>query len=512
MRIFKNIIYIFIALIFISCNNEPKQNILKQEKISVKSDSIKLKLIDSLKFEIENFLTDSSLIHSSVGIIIAEDSIENIIYQHNAQISLVPASVLKLVTTATALELLGGNMSFKTTLQYNGSISEGHVLNGNIIIKGGGDPTLGRNDETNIVNRWGNAIKNLGIDSINGYMIGDASIYEDELACPTWSYGEIENYYCQPASGLSFKDNTFEFDFNPSSRTAIYSNYDNMKPYIPGIRFNNFSSSAGISELETYFLGMPYGKDYDIQGYYPHNQGNYMMVGVMPDPALAAAYQLNFWLKRNGVKVCDTATTVRELKLTNKENLGERKEIISTYSSRLYSIISETNLVSRNLFAEHILKHLGLRRSGIGNRQSGINSEISFWSSKKMNVDGLFINDGSGISRYNGISAYHLAFILSYMKNKSQHYQAFKNTLPESGKTGTMRRIGKKTSAEGRVFAKSGTMSRVSSYAGYVDTKSGKTLIFAFITNNFTCSLPQMKEKYEKIMIRMAEWDKLKNN
>lgn len=512
MTTLKKLIYILFIIIFISCNNEQKQKTKIQVKQSKKTESIKMQLIDSLKYEIENFLADSSLTHASIGIIISEDSIENVIYQHNAQTSLVPASVLKLVTTATALELLGGNMSFKTTLQYNGNISEGHILNGNIIIKGGGDPTLGRNDESNIVNRWGNAVKKLGIDSINGYVIGDASIYEDELACPTWSYGEIQNYYCQPASGLSFKDNTFDFHFNPNYKTAIYSNSSNMKPYIPGIRFNNFSSPAGIGELQTYFIGMTYGKQYDIQGFYPSGQGNSTMVGIIPDPALAAAFQLNFWLKRNGVKVCDTATTIREMRLTKQNILGERKEIISTYSSRLYSIISETNLISRNLFAEHILKHLGLRRSGIGNRQSGINSEISYWSSKKMNIDGLFINDGSGISRYNGISAYHLAFILSYMKNKSQHYEAFKNTLPESGKTGTMRRIGKNTSAEGRVFAKSGTMSRVSSYAGYVDTKSGKTLIFAFITNNFTCSLQQMKEKYEKIMVRMAEWDKLKNN
>lgn len=502
---------LLVIVINISCNNVHKDTKINPIKKIEKTDTLKSILIDSLKFEIENFLNDSSLTHASVGIIVAEDSIENIIYQHNAQTSLVPASVLKVVTTATALELLGGNMSFKTTLQYNGNIMEGHILNGNIIIKGGGDPTLGRNDETNIVNRWGNAIKKLGIDSINGYVIGDASIYEDELSCPTWSYGEIQNYYCQPASGLSFKDNTFELHFNPSNKTAFYSNSSNMKPYIPEIRFNNFSSSAGITELQTYFLGMIYGKQYDIQGFYPSNQGNSIMVGIIPDPALAAAYQLNFWLKKNGVKVCDTATTIREMKLTKQNITGERKEIITTYSSRLYSIISETNLVSRNLFAEHILKHLGLRRSGIGNRQSGINSEISYWSSKKMNIDGLFINDGSGISRYNGISAYHLAFILSYMKNKSQHYEAFKNTLPESGKTGTMRRIGKNTSAEGRVFAKSGTMSRVSSYAGYVDTKNGKTLIFAFITNNFTCSLQQIKEKYEKIMIRMAEWDKLKN-
>jgi len=510
----KYLLYItIITFSFYSCSQKSKKAPNNTNKLNVvTNNTIKQIIIDSLEFEINNFLKDSDLQNASIGIYIAEDSVENSIYKYNSQISLVPASVLKLFTTATALELLGGNMSFKTTLQYSGNIIDGHILNGNIIIKGGGDPTLGRNDESNIVSRWGNAIKNLGIDSISGKIIGDASIYEDELACPTWSFGEIENYYCQPASGLTFKDNVFELRFNLGIRSSFYSNSVNMKPYVPGIKFNNFSTGASIGELQTYFLGMPYGKSFDIQGYYPSGQSNCVMEGTMNDPALFAAYQLNFWLKRNGVKTCDTATTMRELKLSSNFIKTEKKEIMSTYSPRLYSIISETNLISRNLFAEHILKHLGLRRSGVGNRQSGINSEIAFWSSKKMNTNGMFINDGSGISRYNGITTYQLAFVLSYMKNKSKNYTSFKNTLPESGKTGTMRRIGKNTSAEGRIFAKSGSMSRVCSYAGYVDTKSGKTLIFAFITNNFTCSIEEMKNKYEKIMIRMAEWNKIKNS
>lgn len=510
MKILFFIGIISLGIYFSSCNSESKKDVVKKDVVA-KIDSIKVKPIDSLKWEIEQFLLDSAIQHASVGIIIAEDSIENVIYQYNPQISLVPASVLKLLTTATALEALGGGMSFKTSLQYSGNISEGHILNGNIIIKGGGDPTLGRVDETNIVSKWGNAIKKLGIDSITGKVIGDASVYEDELACPTWSWGEVANYYCQPASGLTFNDNVFELRFNVSNKGAIYSSAGNMKPYVPGIRFNNFSQGAGIGELETYFLGMPYGKEFDIQGYYPNSQGSSMMVGTMPDPALAAAYQLNLWLKRNGVKVCDTATTVRELKLLRKDYGSERKEIITTFSHSLYSIISETNLVSRNLFAEHILKHLGFMRSGKGNRQSGLNYEVSFWKNKKMDTGGLFIHDGSGISRYNGITVSQLAFVLSHMKNKSSHYDSFKNTLPEAGKTGTMRRMGKNTMAEGRVFAKSGTMSRVSSYAGYVTTVKGKTLIFAIITNNFTCSISEIKEKYEKIMIRMAEWEKITN-
>lgn len=502
------IILFFIALA--SCGDNKKVSTDKKnyiDTLSVTSDSAKAPLIDSLDWEIKQLINDSALKHASIGIIIAEDSIENVLYEFNPNISLVPASVLKLLPTATALELLGGGMSFKTTLQYNGYI-EGRVLKGNIIIKGGGDPTLGRSEASSIVSRWGNAVKKLGIDSITGRIIGDASLYEDELACPTWSIGEAANSYCQGASGLTFYENSFELRFNAANKGTFWSTPSNMKPYVPGVRFNNFSQSAGVSQLETYFIGIPYCNEFEIQGFHPSGQGSSLMVGTLPDPALAAAYQLNQWLNRNGVKVNDTATTIREIKLLHKELPGERKDIYSSFSPKLYSIISETNLISRNLFAEQILKHLGLRRSGIGNRQSGLNAIVGYWSSKKMDTDGLFLHDGSGISRYNGITVYQLGFVLSYMKNYSKHYEAFKNTLPEAGKTGTMRRIGINTLAEGRVFAKSGTMSRVCSYAGYVTTVKGKTLIFAFISNNFTCSFAEIKDKYEKIMVKMAEWEK----
>lgn len=509
----KFIRFSFILLLYItvwSCSGDKKTETKKvlKDTLAMVTDTSKVPVIDSLKWEIEKWINDSALLHASIGIIIAEDSLENVIYEYNPNTSLVPASVLKLLTTATALELLGGGMSFKTSLQYSGNI-EGRILKGNIIIKGGGDPTLGRGDASNIVSRWGNAIKKLGIDSITGTIIGDASLYEDELACPTWSLGETANSYCQGASGLTFCENSFELRFNAANKGAFWSTSSNMKPYVPGVRYNNFSQSAGVSQLETYFIGVPYSNEFEIQGFHPSGQGSSLMVGTLPDPALAAAYQLDQWLNRNGVKVNDTATTLREIKLLHKDLPSDRKEIYSSYSPKLYSIISETNLVSRNLFAEQILKHLGLRRSGIGNRQSGLNAVAGYWSSKKMDTGGLFLHDGSGISRYNGITVKQLAFVLSHMKNRSPHYEAFKNTLPEAGKTGTMRRMGKNTLAEGHVFAKSGTMSRVSSYAGYVTTLNGKTLIFAIISNNFTCSFSEIKEKYEKIMIKMVKWKKI---
>lgn len=467
---------------------------------------------DSLILEIQKFLSDSALLHASTSILIAEDSLENIIFQHNTNLSLVPASVLKLLTTATALEVLGGDISFKTRLQYTGEIIDGHILKGDVYVKGGGDPTLGRGNQENIVSKWGNAIKELGIDTISGYIIGDASVYEDELACPTWAWGELSSSYCQGASGLSFNDNNFEISFNAKEKGMFLSSESNMKPFVPGLRFNNLSQTADINELETYLLGMPYGNEFDIMGYFPKDKNTFTISGTLPDPTLTAAYQLCFWLRKNGVNVCDTAKTYREIVLNKWDTGAERKEILVTNSASLYSIISETNLVSRNLFAEHILKQLGMKRSSVGNRQSGLNVVAGFWTGKGMNPGGLFLHDGSGLSRFNGITAYQIAFVLSYMKNKSRHYDSFRNTLPEAGKTGTLRRIGKNTTAEGRVFAKSGTMSRVSNYAGYVTTTSGKVLIFVIITNNFSCTLDEIKTKYEKIMTRMAEWRRPQDN
>ena len=115
------------------------------------------------------------------------------------------------------------------------------------------------------------------------------------------------------------------------------------------------------------------------------------------------------------------------------------------------------------------------------------------------------MSDGSGLSRSNAVSAKFLTDLLAYM-HKSSNGEEFKASLAVAGKSGTMYSIGKGTTAAGIVYGKSGTMNRIKSYAGYVDSKSGKKLAYAMIINNHSCSSSQIKKYFETLMIKMANY------
>jgi D-alanyl-D-alanine carboxypeptidase/D-alanyl-D-alanine-endopeptidase (penicillin-binding protein 4) len=162
-------IFIILILLFAACNSETKKEARKKEAAK-KEAMAKLKPIDSLSMVLTGMQNDTDLTNASYSFYIYDITKDTVLFQHNPKLSLVPASTMKILTTATALETVGGGVSFRTTLQYNGSIEAGHILKGNIFIKGGGDPTLGSNvyGLRYFMNRWVGAIKGLGIDSICG--------------------------------------------------------------------------------------------------------------------------------------------------------------------------------------------------------------------------------------------------------------------------------------------------------------------------------------------------------
>jgi D-alanyl-D-alanine carboxypeptidase/D-alanyl-D-alanine-endopeptidase (penicillin-binding protein 4) len=167
------------------------------------------------------------------------------------------------------------------------------------------------------------------------------------------------------------------------------------------------------------------------------------------------------------------------------------------------ALVTLTNLHSNNLFAEHLSKQIGLARYHSGHSESGCKAVLEFWKSKGIDTEGMFLYDGCGVSRYDGITSRQLAEMLYYMTT-SPSFSTFYNSLPLAGVSGTLAKYMKGTKAEGNLRAKTGSISRVKSYAGYVRTVSGKRFIFSILVNNFTCSGPEMVKKLEKIMVDMA--------
>lgn len=431
----------------------------------------------------------------------------------NPDETLLPASTMKTVTSAAALGILGENYRFSTYLEHDGEIVDG-VLKGNLFIRGSGDPTLGSErfkEKTNIETLLNNAVsvvKAKGITKVEGRVIGDASIFEDAMVPVNWVWNDIGNYYGAGACGLTFHENMYYLYFEPNDTVGNIAKLLRMEPEIPGIDFvNEMKTGKKGSGDQGYIYGGPYTDLRYLRGSIPQGKSEFYIKGSMPDPALYAAYCMNKALEDAAISVSKDPETIRSLSL--KDNAPDQdRTLLSTYKSPpLKDIVYWLNKKSVNLYAEHLLKAIGQKKLKDGSTEGGAKAVKQWWKAKGIDVDGLFMNDGSGLSRYNGVTGRQLCNMLQ--KNTQQTwFNTFYESLPIAGISsdpGTIRRMCKNTAAAGNVRAKSGYISRVRSYAGYVDTQSGKRLCFAMVANNFTCKASQMRNMFADLMVKLAE-------
>ena len=434
----------------------------------------------------ETFLADSSLTHASVSLCVADAKTGEIILDYNSGISLTPASVMKIITSAAALEILGPGYAFKTTVSYNGSLNKrSGTLKGNIIILGGGDPALGSgyfsDHYKGFLDSWVTEIKKLGIKKIKGRVITDDSYY-DFLPVPSkWLWEDEGNYYGAGAYGLSVFDNTYEIHF----KTFSGSFSPVIKEIIPDecrSELSNFLVASGTTD-EGYVFAAPYSKQGWLAGTIPVNQDDFVLKASITDPPLLLAKIMSQKIKAGGIKISDDPTTVR---LEQNYKAEKSVPITETISPPLSDIIKVLNHESVNLFAEHLIKELGKKIKNVGSTASGAEVINEFLKGSGVDTNGMFIEDGSGLSPLNAVNTRELVRLLVYMKNRGKYFSEYYSSLPDAGKNGTLKNYFKDPLFDSRLKAKSGSMTRVRSYAGYFTTISGKQMAFSIIINNYS--------------------------
>lgn len=429
---------------------------------------------------------DSSLTNASLSLCVANAETGSIIIDYNSAISLIPASVMKIITSAAALELLGPDYTFKTTVGYTGSINKrSGRLKGNIIIHGGGDPALGSKyfseHYSNFMDKWVTEIRKLGIKRIKGCIITDDSYYDSQPVPSKWLWEDMGNYYGAGAYGLSVFDNTVEIHFKTFSEGFP----PLMKEVIPSeytADLANFLMSSGTKD-QGYVFASPYSKSGWIAGKIPVDQPDFVLKASISDPPLFMAQIMDKKLKKSGVKISGLPSTVR---LEKNFIPGKIVPVTETISPPLSEIIDTLNHESVNLFAEHLTKELGKKFKNSGSTAAGIEVITNFLKSSGIKTNGMFIVDGSGLSPMNAINTRELVRLLIFLKNKGTHFAEFYSSLPDAGKNGTLANCFKDPVFESRLKAKSGSMERVRSYAGYFTTKSGKSMVFSIIINNYS--------------------------
>jgi serine-type D-Ala-D-Ala carboxypeptidase/endopeptidase (penicillin-binding protein 4) len=474
------------------------------------------KLIDqdhNLNKALTEFKADKELKNASIGFLAIDTKTGETIAELNPDLSLMPASTQKLITTSAAFEVLGKNFRYKTYLQYSGKIDTvKKVLKGDIYIKGGADPTLGseyfdKNRSYFFIKNWISTIKNSQIDSIDGRIIADASVYGTEITPPKWSWEDVGNYYGAGANGLTAFDDLYRIYFISPSKAGALTTISKVDPEIPGLSLYNEVLSSDSDSDEAFVFGAPYSYMQIIRGTIPKGKSEFVIKAAMPDPAYYLAWYFEQELKKSGIKMKGEATTNRILEI-HGESMDTIRCALDQYNSpSLTSIIGITNKKSINLFAEHLFNEIAHKLKNDGSNSTAIKVVTDFWKSKGMDTEGFNIYDGCGLSRYNAITPRQLVFVLNYMLNKSKNFDVFYESLPVAGESGTLSFVGKNTSAKGVVHAKSGSIGRVRAYTGYVTTKSGRMLAFSMNIANYNCSSSEAVEKLTKLMVAMADFN-----
>jgi D-alanyl-D-alanine carboxypeptidase/D-alanyl-D-alanine-endopeptidase (penicillin-binding protein 4) len=417
-----------------------------------------------------------------------------------------PASVMKVITTGTALSLLGPGFRFPTLLQYDGTIDAAtKTLNGNIYIHGGGDPALGSptfgSSVDAVVNGWAQAIKKLGVDSIAGCIIGDAESYERDPVPGGWTWTDMQSDYGNGPCGLNIRENLYDMLITPSGQgTSI-----RISPQIPGMKlYNQVIHNPAIGKSYAFVMGAPFQFERTAVGEVAAPLEEH---GAIPDPALFCAQTLKSQLKEYGVVTRDSATTMRLVRLNHfkPEAKEGRKLITSDYSPSLSELVYHTNQVSQNFYAESILRAIAWKTNGYGSTTAAVSIVYNFWKNHGVDLRGICMVDGCGLSRLDAVTTHQLVEMLRVYAKDSSVFPSFYRSLPVAGESGTIRKLADGTEAEGNLHAKSGTMSRVKSYAGYVKTRSGKLLCFAMVGNNTLWSEVELRDKFEKLFVLMAK-------
>jgi D-alanyl-D-alanine carboxypeptidase/D-alanyl-D-alanine-endopeptidase (penicillin-binding protein 4) len=457
--------------------------------------------------ELTGIQKEAGMRAASIGFcMISMDSVDDAMaVGYRMDTALIPASTMKLITTATALEKLGADFRFETELQISGTLSADGVLNGHLVVKGGGDPTLGESEIADTFARWRSALSDAGVKRIEGSIVGDASLFGTQRVPNTWQWGDMGNYYGAGACGLTFHQNQFYCTFR-TLRVGSKAILLGTDPKLPDVEFlNEMRVGPGGSGDKGRVYGQPYGKTFILRGTVPADSTTFTIKGALPDPAYFCARAFTKYLIENGIEITGEPRTDRLLAAEGK-SAGKRETIYKQHSQPLGELIRLVNHKSNNLMAECIHRMIGVRSAGKIYSDAAGGVVRDNWAAMGIDMDGFRMEDGCGLSLANSMTARQMTLILRRMGDRPT-FDSFYASLPVAGRSGTLRSIGRGTSAEGRVVAKSGTIDRIKNYAGYVNTRSGKRYAFVLFINNYTCSTSTVKAKIVRIWNRIVSID-----
>lgn len=415
---------------------------------------------------------------TSIGIYIKDLKTGRVIADRNSSLALMPASVMKVVTTASALHFLGENFRFTTDVSLTGNRSKDNsgVWEGNLVVRSVGDPTI---ESENFKGNLGfcdsivSNIRRLGIKEINGRIIVEQTL-SNAGQIPEWQISDVACGYGAGLYGFNFMDNTLTV--TPAT--------GNVKPYAPGLEIERVTTTAGNQQLR----GINSNQLFIFARSFANKK--WVISTTMPDPSAVFTAQLMSRMSESGISLTDK---------TVKTGDADASELVYCHKSPASKDIFKSLMVrSDNLFAE------GMLRATLpgDSRYQAIKKEKELWTERGLSTKTVVISDGSGLARTNRLSPRFIAGVLEYMA-KNEKSSTFVSFFPKAGKDGTMKGFLAKTPLQGKIAMKTGSVNGVQCYAGYKLGVNGKpTHVVVIMVNNFFCSRQSLRKAIEAMLTK----------
>lgn len=417
--------------------------------------------------------------HSQVALLARDLSTNTLLYSQQADILFIPASTQKVLTAVTAMANLGPEFRYVTDLWSDAPIRQGHIA-GSVYLRFSGDPTLTQDDLKALFAH----LQKQGITSIEGhlYLIGDK---QEQLQAPGWVWDDLGICFAAPVSSYIINQNCVYGQFAPSS--AKHASEVKLRASSFGVKVSSdaiFSPKAGhdFCQLDLVRLGQ---NQYHLRGCYPGSEAIPLAIAIS-DPEKFAMDTL-------------TATLKREMSLSGKVKIGKtipsKAKLIASHSSApLPELLKTMLLKSDNLIADSLFKRVGQEYyKAQGSFTNGAAAMRNILTELGVDLTNANIVDGSGLSRYNLLSAKQLAEVLALIYQDARFHRLI-DSLPEAGVSGTLQyRLGyTKPPLKHLVFAKTGSMQGVANLAGFMRLAQQRDILFVVLENGIS---PETKKQ-----------------
>jgi len=439
-----------------------------------------------------------------------------VLYEHNQNQLFVPASNTKLFTTALALLRLGPQYRFTTLIVADRAIDANGTLFGDLILVGGGDPTLSGREypyryrpnappeySFRAIEDFASQLTGRGLKRIDGDIVGDDRRYVWSPYPGGWSFGDVPWEYGAPVSALVLNDNSFALTLRPGNRVGEVARIS-LTPAFEYFRFDNRVRTIAAGDRKVEIERAPGARQLHLTGSIPVDDPGFTQLLAVDDPALYAASVLRDALIRRGVSIHGQPIARHRFAGDGDETVKPRVTLAERSSPPLAEILQVVDKVSQNLHAEIMLREVAQSIRHPGSNEAGLTELRNFLNDVGVAKDDYRFVDGSGLSRNTLVTPSAIVKLLAYMY-KSDLRELWTGLLPIAGVDGTLAKRFPDHPEARAIHAKTGTLSHVRANSGYLNAPSLGPLAFSVLINNYdapTAEINKFLDAFELALLR----------